>query len=78
MSDPLELMVKFRRGVEESAARQIAEAAGATIRRRMRTDRPDEVMLLLRVKDLEATDQKLRGHADVELIEANHGGYRPM
>lgn len=78
MSEVQELMVKFKRGVSEDAARRTCEGAGGTVRRRMRTDRPDEVMLLVRVQDVEASAQKLRGHPDVELTEANHGGYRPM
>jgi hypothetical protein len=78
MSETNELMVRFRRGVTEDAARKIAEASGGVVRRKMRTDRPDEIMLLVRVEDLKKVDSALKTHADVEGTEANHGGYRPM
>lgn len=76
MSDTAELIVKFRRGVSEDDARNAAERAGGKVRRRMRADHDDEVMLLLRVEgDLSQVKGALDGHQDVEMTEENKGGY---
>jgi hypothetical protein len=80
MAEPLELMVGFRRGIAEDAARKVVERAGATVRRRMRTDSADEVMLLIRVADgaLEAVEKALGADPSVARTERNTGGFRPM
>lgn len=76
MSDAAELIVKFRRGVSEDDARTAAEQAGGKVRRRMRSDHDDEVMLLLRVDgDLSRVKSALDDRDDVEMTEENKGGY---
>ena len=71
-----ELIVKFIRGVSEDDARTAAEGCGAKVRRRMRTDEEDEVMLLVKIDgDLEAVRSKLDGRDDVEFTEVNEGGF---
>jgi hypothetical protein len=76
-SDTIELMVQFERGFEESEARTLMEAAGGTIRRRMRTDHEDQVQLLVKLpRDrLEVIEQDLDKHPKVTLVERNEGGY---
>ncbi|MCC7380442.1 MAG: hypothetical protein IT384_01325 [Deltaproteobacteria bacterium] len=49
MADAEELIVEFVRGVSEDDARAISKRAGASVRRRMRTDHQDLVMLLLKI-----------------------------
>ncbi len=77
MSETGELIIKFKRGVTEDDARDAATAAGGTVRRRMRTDGPDEVMLLVRVKDggLDALEASMKANTQVELTERNQGGF---
>jgi hypothetical protein len=77
MSETGELMVTFRPGVSEDAARSVAAAAGATVRRRMRTDGPEEVLLLVKVPtgQLSAVESGLGSHPDVVAVERNHGGF---
>lgn len=77
MSETGELIVKFKSGVSEDDARNTAAGAGATVRRRMRTDGPDEVMLLLRVPEgaLDKVEKAMKAHAQVELTERNQGGF---
>jgi hypothetical protein len=70
-----ELMVKFVRGISEEVARAAAESAGAKVRRRMRSDHDDEVMLLLKCDDIDAVKSELEGRDDVEMTEVNEGGY---
>ncbi len=71
-----ELIVKFAAGVSEDDARSAAEDAGGKVRRRMRTDEADEVMLLLKIDgDLNKVKAKLEGRDDVEYTEINEGGY---
>ena len=77
MTETGELMVMFRAGVTEDAARAVVAAAGATVRRRMRTDGPDEVLLLVKVPtgQLSAVESGLGSHPDVLSTERNHGGF---
>jgi hypothetical protein len=71
-----ELIVKFVRGVSEDDARSTAEGAGAKVRRRMRSDAEDEVMLLVKIEgDLDSVKAKLDRHDQVEHTEINEGGY---
>ena len=71
-----ELIVKFAPGVSEDDARSAAEGAGAKVRRRMRTDSADEVMLLIKIDgDVDAVKAKLDGRDDVEHTEVNEGGF---
>ncbi|MCB9655249.1 MAG: hypothetical protein H6729_14100 [Deltaproteobacteria bacterium] len=73
---PSEFIVRFARGVPEPEARTIIEAAGGTIRRRMRWDPPEEVLLLVR---LPASHRPgLQENNRVAHIEANDDGFRPM
>ncbi len=44
-----ELIVDFRPGVSEDRAREVIEAAGGAVRRRMRNDDPSLVRMLARV-----------------------------
>ena len=71
-----ELIVKFIRGVSEDDARSAAEDAGAKVRRRMRADAEDEVMLLLKIDgDLKKVKAALDQRDDVEHTEINEGGF---
>ena len=74
MSDSLELIVKFRRGVTEDGAREAVLQAGGQVRRRMRGDRDDEVTLLVRA-DGGAIERTLSRHPDVTHTEPNHDGF---
>lgn len=77
MSETGELMVTFRGGVSEDSARAVVGAAGATVRRRMRGDGPEEVLLLVKcpVGQLSAVEAGLGSHPDVAAVERNHGGF---
>ncbi len=76
MSAKSELIVKFVRGVSEDDARSTAERAGGTVRRRMRGDHDDEVMLLLKIDgDVASVKAKLDGRDDVVHTEINEGGF---
>ena len=77
MSETGELIVKFVAGVDEDAARGVVEGAGGKVRRRMRTDGPEEVMLLVRIEDgqLAALESEMNAHAQVEMTERNQGGF---
>jgi hypothetical protein len=77
MSDQ-ELIVHFRPGLSEDEARALAESSGAKVRRRMRTDHADEVMLLLRSADVKALKATLDGSKDVLYTELNEGGFGIM
>jgi hypothetical protein len=71
-----ELIVKFVRGVSEDDARSVAEDAGAKVRRRMRADSEDEVMLLLKIDgDVNKVKAALDRRDDVEHTEINEGGF---
>ena len=75
-----ELIVEFKRGVTEDAARGVVGASGGTVRRRMRTDHADQVMLLVRVPSgaAETAERGLARDASVSRVEPNQGGFRPM
>ena len=79
-SETIELMVRFERGFEESEARTLMNAAGGTIRRRMRTDHEDEVMLLVKLpRDrVDVVEQDLDKHPKVTLVERNSEDYRAL
>ncbi|MEL6183092.1 MAG: gamma-glutamylcyclotransferase family protein [Myxococcota bacterium] len=76
-SENVEIMVKFERGMPEDDARTLMGAAGGSIRRRMRTDHEDEVMLLVRIpRDrVEVVERDLGKHPKVTLVERNEGGF---
>lgn len=76
-SENVELMVKFERGFAEDEARTLMEAAGGAIRRRMRTDHDDEVMLLVKLPRARvgAVEKDLGKHPKVTLVERNAGGF---
>jgi len=71
-----ELIVHFRAGTDETTARASIEEMGGFIRRRMRADSTDEVMLLVRF-DGEA-EEKVKAHPRVDWVERNASGFRPM
>jgi hypothetical protein len=77
MSDPAELIVEFTRGVSESEAQATIMAAGGTIRRRMRTDHDDQVMLLVKVDAdrLSEIETFLEKNPHVSRFEKNAGGF---
>lgn len=76
-SENVEIMVKFERGVPEEEARTLMGAAGGSIRRRMRADHEDEVMLLVRIPRtrVEVIERDLGKHPKVTLVERNEGGF---
>lgn len=77
MTDSKELIVRFKQGVPENIARAAATSAGATVRRRMRTDFPNEVMLLVRAdaSSLAAVEAKLKAYPSVLTTEPNGEGF---
>ena len=77
MPDTKEFIVKFKLGVSEDIARAAIKGAGATVRRRMRTDFPNEVMLLVRVDSGSATDMeaKIKSYPSVVSTEVNQDDY---
>lgn len=76
MSETGELIVGFVKGVDEDAARAAVEAAGGKVRRRMRTDGPDEVMLLVKAPEgLDALEAAMKSNSDVASTERNQGGF---
>ena len=75
-NDTGELIILFKNGVSESSAQAVVAALGGSVRRRMRTDDPDQVMLLARVADdVEDKAQEATRHPDVEKVEVNKGGF---
>jgi hypothetical protein len=76
MSEVKELIVKFKHGISEAVARAAVKGAGASVRRRMRTDTPNEVMLLVKfdgeIKDVEA---KFKSYPSVLSTEVNQDGF---
>ena len=76
MSEIKELIVKFKHGISEAVARAAVKGAGATVRRRMRTDTPNEVQLLVKfdgdAKDVEA---KFKAYPSVLSTEINQDGF---
>lgn len=75
--ETLELIVEFHRGVTEDAARAAIAQVGATVRRKMRTDSPADVTLLVYVPTdrMAEIESKLRGTGDVLRTERNTGGF---
>ena len=78
MGDAAELIVAFQRGTTENQARASVEGCGAQIRRRMRTDHPDQVTLLVRIEPQQADALKAALKGQVEYIEDNDAGYRAL
>jgi hypothetical protein len=72
-----ELIVTFRRGVSEDIARAAVKGAGGSVRRRMRTDYPNEVQLLVRAQPgtLKDLDAKVKALPSVVSTEINQGGF---
>jgi hypothetical protein len=74
--DTNELIVTFKRGISEDIARAAVKAAGGTVRRRMRTDFPQDIVLLVRapgkVSELES---KMKAMPSVVATEINQGGF---
>ena len=72
-----ELIVEFHRGVSEDEARAVVLNVGGSIRRRMRSDSPAEVTLLVRVPEgeLSEIEAKLSRSRDVARTEKNVGGF---
>lgn len=77
MAGGSELIILFNKGVSESDAKSIVSGVGGAVRRRMRWDKDDEVMLLVKVKD-EGVGDRIRQSGKVSSIEVNAGGFRPM
>ena len=80
MAETGELIVRFKKGVSEDDARAAITKTGASVRRRMRYDTDDEVMLLVRqgsekLKDLES---KLKANASVTFLELNRGDFKAL
>jgi hypothetical protein len=72
-----ELMVRFRMGVSEDIARAAVRSAGATVRRRMRTDFPNEVLLLVKVEPgkMGEVEERMKALPSVVSTEQNQGGF---
>jgi hypothetical protein len=72
-----ELIVTFRRGISEDIARAAVKGAGGSVRRRMRTDYPNEVQLLVRAQPggLQALETKMKALPSVMTTEINQGGF---
>lgn len=72
-----ELIVTFRRGVSEDIARAAVKGAGGTVRRRMRTDYPNEVQLLVRAQPgaLAELETRMKALPSVVSTEVNQGGF---
>ena len=77
MNEPAELIVEFVRGTPETEARQVVAAHHADVRRRMRTDHADQVMLLVRVeaRRLPEIERAIRSNDAVTRTEPNQGGF---
>ncbi|MEM1023934.1 MAG: hypothetical protein AAGD10_00250 [Myxococcota bacterium] len=71
-----ELIVRFRTGFEEDQARRALEEIGGFIRRRMRTDSTQELMLLARFDG--DVEEKVKALPSVAWVERNASGFRPM
>jgi hypothetical protein len=72
-----EIMVRFRVGVSEDIARAAVKSAGGTVRRRMRTDTANEVLLLVKVDagKMGELEQKMKSLPSVVSTEPNQGGF---
>ncbi len=79
-SEKVELMVQFTRGFSEEDARALLALSGGRIRRRMRTDHADQVMLLLELpkERADAVQGDLKAHPQVTLVERNSGDYQAL
>lgn len=79
-SETVELMVQFERGFPEDDARTLMTAAGGAIRRRMRTDHQDQVMLLVKLPHdrIDVIERDLKKHPQVTLVERNSSDYRAL
>ena len=77
MSDVKELIVTFKRGISEDIARAAVKGAGGSVRRRMRSDNPADLMLLVKVESgsLEEVDKKMKAYPSVLTTEVNQGGF---
>jgi hypothetical protein len=77
MAEPMELIVEFERGVKEDDARAVATKVGATVRRRMRTDHDDQVMLLVRLEPdrFDRAKSDLSSDRRVRRVEDNRKDY---
>lgn len=76
MSEVKELIVKFKSGITEAVARAAVKGAGASVRRRMRTDTPNEVMLLVKFDgDAKAVEAKFKSYPSVLSTEVNQDGF---
>ncbi|MGF1509005.1 MAG: hypothetical protein ACFB9M_05830 [Myxococcota bacterium] len=73
---PHEFIVAFKEGTSEGAARAIISRFGGRVRRRMRTDRPEQVQLLAQFPADES--RRLAAESLVARFEVNHGGFRAL
>lgn len=75
-----ELIVMFEDETDESAARVVAAALGCTVRRRMRTDDPEQVQLLVQVQDgtVEEAKTAFEGRDEVVHVEVNSADYEAL
>lgn len=75
-----ELIVRFTAGITAEAAEQTVADLGGSVRRRMRTDGPDQVQLLVKVPqaDLDARTKQFEARPEVDWVEVNSDGYRPL
>jgi hypothetical protein len=74
--DTNELIVTFKRGISEDIARAAVKAAGGTVRRRMRTDFPQDIVLLVRASGKVAElETKMKSMPSVVSTEINQGGF---
>ncbi len=76
-SSRCELIVSFHRGTTEPKARSVVESAGAQVKRRMRSDHPTDVILLVESQEADAEHLKAALHQSNEIsdIEVNHAGF---
>lgn len=76
-SETGELMIQFKDGVDEATARSVVATLGGSVRRRMRTDDANQVMLLAQVPapDIQRRAQQAANHPQVARVEVNQGGY---
>ncbi|HJL40447.1 MAG TPA: hypothetical protein RMG48_04025 [Myxococcales bacterium LLY-WYZ-16_1] len=80
MTADAELIIRFEDDTDESAARVVAAALGCSVRRRMRTDDPEQVQLLVKVEEgsLEECKQAFEGRDEVVHVEVNAGGFEAL
>ncbi|MEL7368094.1 MAG: hypothetical protein AAFN74_04210 [Myxococcota bacterium] len=76
-NESAELIIQFRRGVDEASAKSAVSALGGAVRRRMRTDHPDQVMLLAKfpADQIRRHAQEAANHPNVERVEVNSDGF---